>query len=121
MAAAFMAGIRLFNSEKFFECHEAVEALWLKSTGEEKTFLHGLIQVAAAFHHQQRANPVGARSLLEKGWKKLEALGPRRRGIDLDKLGNKLQLWRQYMAREMEEGGPSPRPAPSLPRIDLLR
>jgi uncharacterized protein len=44
-------GILLFNTQKFFEAHEALEAVWLKAEGERKTLLHGLIQVAAAFHH----------------------------------------------------------------------
>jgi hypothetical protein len=117
----FGEGIRLFNSQKFFECHEALEALWLESAGEEKLFLHGLIQVAAAFHHQQRGNRAGARSLLEKGWKKLVGFGPRRRGIDLVGLRSQLKTWREYIKRPEETGGASPRPAPSLPRIKSSR
>ncbi len=121
MDEKFLEGIQLFNSQKFFECHEALEALWLKSTGEEKVFLHGLIQLAAAFHHQQGGNLVGARSLLEKGWMKLEPFSPAKGGIDLMALRNQLQLWRQHMAREIETGRPSPRTARSFPHIRLLR
>src|SRR6266568_3600891 len=39
----------------------------------EKTFLQAVIQVAAAFHHLQRGNPEGARSLLRRVLRRLEA------------------------------------------------
>ena len=121
MDEAFLEGIRLFNSKRFFDCHEALEALWLKSAGEEKVLLHGLIQIAAAFHHHQRGNPVGSRSLLEKGWKKLAGFGARRRGIDLNTLRSQLEDWRGYMARQAEAAGTSQLTAPPLPRIEPSR
>jgi len=43
-------GIALFNRERFFECHEVLEEAWLKASGEQRTFLQGLIQVAVAFY-----------------------------------------------------------------------
>ena len=76
-------GIHLFNTRKFFEAHEALEAVWLKAKGDRKTFLHGLIQVAAAFHHHTHGNRAGFRSLLEKGCTKLERLGAETEGVDL--------------------------------------
>lgn len=90
-------GIRLFNLQKYFEAHEALEAAWLRVEGEEKIFLHGLIQIAAAFHHYARGNPTGFRSLLEKGWKKLENFGATKEGIDLAGLRKQLQSWRDFL------------------------
>ena len=43
-------GLRCFHSGAFFEAHEHWESVWLASQEPEKTFLQGLIQVAAAFH-----------------------------------------------------------------------
>ncbi|HUU14905.1 MAG TPA: DUF309 domain-containing protein [Terriglobia bacterium] len=43
MDPALKEGVRLFNARKFFEAHEALETLWLKSADEEKILLHGLI------------------------------------------------------------------------------
>jgi predicted metal-dependent hydrolase len=65
-------GIELFNVHRFFDAHEAWEELWLASTGDEKRFLQGLIQLAAGYHHVQRgtARPGGIR-LLEKAAAKL--------------------------------------------------
>jgi predicted metal-dependent hydrolase len=67
----FEEGLAHFNSEKFFEAHEFWEEIWLVEIEPEKTFLQGLIQVTAAFHHHQRGNPDGAQSLLTSGIVKL--------------------------------------------------
>ncbi len=107
-------GVYLFNTGKFFEAHEALEAVWLKTKGDDKIFLHGLIQIAAAFHHFQRRNPAGFRSLLEKGLKKLERVGAAKYGIDLDSLLKQLQPWREILKREEESAN---RETPPLPRI----
>ena len=53
----YLDGIELFNDHEFFEAHEALEIVWLRAKGDRKTFLHGLIQVAAAFHHYTHRNP----------------------------------------------------------------
>ncbi len=107
-------GIGLFNAQKFFEAHEALEAVWLKAQGNRKIFLHGLIQVAAAFHHHRRGNAAGFHSLLEKGWKKLERFGATEEGIDLDGLRKQLQPWRDYLRHAAAVPKPK-RPRP--PRI----
>ncbi|WOV93123.1 MAG: DUF309 domain-containing protein [Candidatus Nitrosoabyssus spongiisocia] len=44
-----------FNNERFWECHEALEWVWNHSTGIEKTTVQGIILVAAAFVHYQKA------------------------------------------------------------------
>ncbi len=96
MKAEIAEGIRLFNSQKYFEAHEALELVWLNAKGNEKVFLHGLIQIAAAFHHHTRGNPAGFRSLLEKGLKKLESFGEDEEEIDLGGLRKQLQPWRNH-------------------------
>jgi len=97
MKRAVAEGIRLFNSAKFFEAHEALEAVWLTAEGDEKVLLHGLIQIAAAFHHHTRRNPRGFHSLLEKGLNKLEKLSKVKAGIDLARLRRDLQPWRKTL------------------------
>ncbi len=93
MHPAVAEGIRLFNSRKFFEAHEALEAVWLTASGEERIFLHGLIQVAAAFHHFQRNNERGFCSLLKKGSGKLQRHSRANCGIDAEDLLRQLQPW----------------------------
>src|SRR5205809_990595 len=87
-------GIRLFNSQKFFEAHEALEEVWLKTEGRQKFILHGLIQVAAAFHHHTKGNLAGFHSLLGKGLSKLDQFGDSMEGIDLEELRKQLHHWR---------------------------
>jgi predicted metal-dependent hydrolase len=119
MDDSFREGIALFNAQKFFECHEALEALWLKAQGEEKLFLHGLIQVAAALHHHSRRNPVGARSLLEKGWKKLERFGDVKSGVNLARLRCQIHPWREFLGARAEPAAAIRANAPLLPQIEM--
>lgn len=70
----FLRGIALFNDGRFFECHEVWETIWLKAEGDEREFLHGMIQVAAALVHVQRGNLKGARSVSARAIGKLEQL-----------------------------------------------
>lgn len=106
-------GIRLFNGRKFFEAHEVLETVWLKAEGDDKIFLHGLIQVAAAFHHQSRENIVGCRSLLEKGCRKLARFGAGHMGVDLARFLAELQPWREFLEQS------APASPPPWPRIQM--
>src|SRR6266849_9494872 len=65
-------GLRLYEAGEFFAAHEAWESVWLGSQEPEKTFLQGLIQVTAAFHHLQRNNPLGTTLLLQAALRRLE-------------------------------------------------
>lgn len=113
MEQAIIEGVRLFNTRHYFEAHEALEAVWLQTTGPRKTFLHGVIQVAAAFHHHSRRNAAGFRSLLEKGSSKLEPFGAEVEGIDVPDFMAQLQVWLEHLNE------PS-LPAPPLPQIRFV-
>lgn len=65
-------GLRLFNEERFFEAHEILEEVWHRERGESRTFLQGLIQICAAYHHYQNGNYAGAADLLRRGSDKME-------------------------------------------------
>ena len=54
---------RCWNEARFFDAHETLEPRWIKTRDRG---LRGLIQLAAAFHHLQRGNLVGARTTLER-------------------------------------------------------
>ena len=73
---ALAEGLRLYEAGEFFTAHEAWESVWLRSPEPEKTFLQGLIQVTAAFHHLQRNNPLGARLLLQAALRRLDRYPP---------------------------------------------
>ncbi len=112
MEQEIIEGIRLFNARRYFEAHEALEAVWLKATGERKTFLHGLIQVAAAFHHHARGNTAGFRSLLAKGCTKLAPFGAEFEGVDLASLRRQLQSWQEHPSSQSDR--------PAAPQIRFI-
>jgi predicted metal-dependent hydrolase len=57
LAPEYREGLRLFNAGAFWEAHEALESVWreLPKGSEERAFYQGLILIAAAFHHRERA------------------------------------------------------------------
>jgi len=84
--ARFQEGIELFNRGRFFDCHEALEEVWLEFSGDRKKFLQGLIQLTVAFHHLGSGNLVGAGRLLAAAVEKLALDSPERVLIDVDAL-----------------------------------
>jgi predicted metal-dependent hydrolase len=97
----FRKGVALFNARKFFEAHEVWEELWLVEPEPEKTFLQGLIQLAAAYHHHGRGNPRGTQSLLAAGLAKLGRFPDGHRDIALAELRTEAKQW----TKTSSEGG----------------
>ncbi len=81
----YLEGIRLFNEEDFFECHEVLEELWSETLGREKKFYQGLIQAAVALFHFGNENLGGARKLYQASREKLDPFRPLFQGLDVDK------------------------------------
>jgi predicted metal-dependent hydrolase len=66
-------GVELFNGHEFWHAHEAWEEVWLRAEGDEKQFLQGLIQLAAAYHHVKRGtSPRGAVRLFDAALRRLQ-------------------------------------------------
>jgi uncharacterized protein len=89
-------GLRLYEAERFFDAHELWESVWLNSVEPEKTFLQGLIQVTAAFHHMQRNNSLGTVLLLEAALRRLDRYPANFGGISVkllcDDIRDRLQM-----------------------------
>jgi uncharacterized protein len=51
---AWQESTTLFNTGEFWECHEALEPLWMQATGLEKEFYAGVILLAAALHKARK-------------------------------------------------------------------
>ena len=62
--------ILLFNQEKYWWSHEALEMVWKESKGEEKQLLNGLILICAAFVHNQKNEYNICLSILERSLRK---------------------------------------------------
>lgn len=87
-AGPLAAGLRLYEAGEFFAAHEEWESVWLKSPEPEKTFLQGLIQVTAAFHHLQRNNRLGTVLLLQAALRRLDRYPAKFGGISVASLRN---------------------------------
>ena len=97
----FFRWIDEFNAGKYFEAHEVLEDLWHEYREIDRTFIQGLIQLAAGFYHFQCANMKGATSQLTKGISKLEPYKPQHLGIELTKFlaetGDNLELMKDAL------------------------
>jgi predicted metal-dependent hydrolase len=79
-----LTGIELFNAHQFWHAHESWEQIWLTAQGEEKRFLQGLIQLAAAYHHVSRGTFRGAGRLFSAAQTKLAPFPAGYLGVDRD-------------------------------------
>jgi predicted metal-dependent hydrolase len=89
----FQRGVTHFNAREFFEAHEVWEEIWLVEVEPERTFLQGIIQIAAAFHHYCRENSDGAESLLAAGIVKLSRFPAHHRGLEIEELREAAKRW----------------------------
>jgi hypothetical protein len=87
---AIREGIELFNEERYWESHEALEAAWHQTSGAEKEILQGIILVAAAFVHLQKNEKTVALSIMGRAREKLKVHRGEHFGIDLDSLSGTL-------------------------------
>ncbi len=89
-AEAIRMGLELFNEERYWESHEALEYAWRESSGEEKEFLQGLILVAAALVHWQKNEKEVTLSVMRRALDKLAAISDEYWGIDIVALRSKV-------------------------------
>src|SRR5712691_1078194 len=81
-----------FSSERFWEAHETLEALWRVSSGDEKLLLQGLILVCAAFVHHQKSEEETGQSVLRRASRQLNWPQSSYGGIDLEELRGRVQM-----------------------------
>jgi hypothetical protein len=80
--------VKLFNDEKYWGAHEALEGVWKGADGAEKSILNSIILVAAAFVHDEKDEPEICLSILQRARKKLEGVGGAYHGIDVDRVSD---------------------------------
>ena len=83
---AIRLGLKLFNDERYWESHEALEIAWRRFTGPEKEVLQGIILTAAALVHLQKNEPDVALSVLQRGYAKLAVSQGTHFGVDISAL-----------------------------------
>ena len=106
-------GLRCFSSGAFFEAHEHWESVWLAAQEPEKTFLQGLIQVAASFHHFRRGNLAGTVSLLRSALRRLDAYPEAFAGVAVAPLRTSICLWLAALETTTQS------PLPPLPQLQV--
>jgi predicted metal-dependent hydrolase len=111
---ALAEGLRLYEAGEFFTAHESWETVWLAAPEPEKTFLQGVIQVTAAFHHLRRDNLLGTMLLLQAALGRLDRYPASFGGISVTLLREDIR----ECLRMLESGKPaselpSPRMQPS--------
>jgi uncharacterized protein len=92
----FNRGIRLFNTGRFWEAHEAWEFIWLRHHEDARFFIQGLIQLAAAYHQLGRRIFRGVAIHLRQAEERLEFFPANFLGIDVEAL-------REVIAQSLKE------------------
>ena len=82
----FLLFIEYFNTGKFMSAQTTLDEDWIEETGDQKTFLGGLIQVSVSLYHVTNGNPQGAPKIWQKAKGMLQPFLPKKDGIDLEKL-----------------------------------
>ncbi len=88
---AVRLGVDLFNEERYWESHEALESVWLTAGGDEKDVLQGIILVAAALVHLQKEEDDVALSVLGRAYVKLSGHHGSYLGIDIDAVNERVK------------------------------
>jgi hypothetical protein len=66
-------GIHLFNEQKYWECHESLEEVWLEDRNDNARYIYwAVIQVAAACIHYRDKKILGAQGMIAKAKEKFK-------------------------------------------------
>src|SRR5918992_3102334 len=85
---AIMRAVELFNDERYWEAHEALEYVWKNATGTEKEILNGIILVAAAFVHDEKDEQDICIAILLRARKKFHRARDKYHGIDTNRIAD---------------------------------
>ena len=112
----FWQGIELFNTGKFYACHDTLEALWMESTEPDKSFYQGILQISVALYHLGNGNLKGAVILLGEGSNRLARYPSVYSQIDVDELlEQSLALLKALQQKQQQQIDSSSLEADTLP------
>lgn len=98
--AHYLGFFDCFNRQLFYEAHDVLEALWLVDRrGPEGDFYKGLIQLAGAFVHLQKARPGPALALFNLAAANLTRYPRVHHSLDLTALSECISSWRERIQR----------------------
>lgn len=84
--AALQEAVAYFDSERYWECHEALEPVWRSSKGEERSLVQALILVCAALVHEQRGEREIALGIYKRALAQIHWEAETYHGIDVQRL-----------------------------------
>ena len=96
-------GVKLYNAEMFWECHEELEDHWLEDMGDNNRYVYWVvIQVATSLLHASDDNLAGAKGMINKAKDKI--LQCERLKIESD-IMNRFLSWKRFkvLVREIPE------------------
>ena len=79
-------GIAEFNAGAYFECHETLEAIWMREPGSIRRLYQGILQIGVGFYHLRNGNYRGTLNLLASGAAYLQPFAPTCLGVELTPL-----------------------------------
>lgn len=88
---AIKLGVFYFNEERFWEAHEVLEGVWKKCYEGERDLVQGIILVAAALVHYQKAEDSICISVLGRALDKLAHSNGIYHNINVDSLRQRVQ------------------------------
>ncbi|MGE5853131.1 MAG: DUF309 domain-containing protein [Deltaproteobacteria bacterium] len=116
MDARLREGIRLFNEQQFFECHEILEPYYQETEAPNKPFLEGLIQLAAAFRLYREFGEIkGPVRMVHQALVRFENYQPFFLEICVNELSQAAEAW----AKAAENA--ADRVSSALPKIKLQK
>jgi Domain of unknown function (DUF309) len=122
----YRAFFRCWNERRYYEAHDVLEQLWLKTNSPDANYFKGLIQAAGAFvhlqkHFQQPAHPKHGRRLqpavrlFQLAEKNLAPYAPVYHALDVSALLELLRTEREKIVHSDFRMNPwSPEHAPKL-------
>ena len=122
----YRAYFRCWNDQLYYEAHDVLEHLWLKTDTADDNFFKGMIQAAGAFVHLQKnfEHPTHAKhgrrlrpavKLFELAEKNLAAFAPKHHALDVAALVDLLRSIREkIVASDFKTNPWSPSRAPKL-------
>ena len=96
----YLAYFECFNRGAYYEAHDVLETLWLpQKQGPNGLFYKGLIQLAGAFVHLQKARPGPATALFNLALANLERYPAEHEALDIEAVRALIQNWLARTAR----------------------
>jgi predicted metal-dependent hydrolase len=115
----YAAYFALFNRQKFYEAHDALEDLWLEDRqGPNGNFFKGLIQLAGAFVHLQKNRLRPSAALFKLARANFEKYSHEHEQLDLKAVQSLIGDWLNQL--EGQDFAINPLTSASAPQLTLI-